>query len=334
MRLLALLTAVLLAACSADTPRGPELAGDTMGTQYSVKLGIAGADTEALHGEIEQALADVNAMMSTYLPESEISRFNTSESTDWHIVSGAFCLSVEKALEISGYTDGAFDITVAPLVNLWGFGPGDMIDEPPADAAIEAMLQSVGYDKLHTDCSRPALRKDVPELMLDMSAFGKGFAVDRIAALLDRKGLRDYLVEVGGELRLRGHNIKGEKWAIGIEMPLTYERRPHTVVRLTDVALATSGDYRNYFVADGQHYSHTIDTRTGKPVTHSLASVTVLDRSGYRADALATALLVMGPEQGMELASKDDLAVLFLLRNGDSVSERATPAFEKLRSNG
>ena len=334
MRLLALLAAVLLAACSADSPRGPELAGDTMGTQYSVKLGIAGVDTEALHGEIEQALADVNAMMSTYLPEAEISRFNASESTDWYSVSGAFCLSVEKALEISDYTDGAFDITVAPLVNLWGFGPGDMIDEPPADAAIEAMLQSIGYDKLHTDCSQPALRKDVPELMLDMSAFGKGFAVDRIAALLDGKGLRDYLIEVGGELRLRGHNINGEKWAIGIEMPLTYERRPHTVVRLTDVALATSGDYRNFFVADGQLYSHTIDTRTGKPVTHSLASVTVLDRSGYRADALATALLVMGPEQGMELAIRDDLAVLFLLRDGDSVSESATPAFEKLRSNG
>ena len=117
-------------------------------------------------------------------------------------------------------------------------------------------------------------------------------------------------------------------------MPLTYERRPHSIVRLTDVALATSGDYRNFFVAGGQHYSHTIDTRTGKPVTHALASVTVLDRSGFRADALATALLVMGPEQGMALAMRDELAVLFLLRDGDSVSERATPAFERLRSNG
>ena len=223
---------------------------------------------------------------------------------------------------------------MAPLVNLWGFGPGDMIDNPPAEAEIEAMLQSVGYDKLHTDCSRTALRKDVPELMLDMSAFGKGFAVDRIAALLDRKGFDNYLIEVGGELRLRGHNIKGEKWAIGIERPLTYERRPHTIVRLTDVALATSGDYRNFFVAEGQLYSHTIDTRTGRPVTHALASVTVLDNSGYRADALATALLVMGPERGMELAMRDDLAVLFLLRDGESVSERATPAFEQMRSNG
>lgn len=334
MRLLAILTAVLLAACSADTPQKLELAGDTMGTQYSVKFGAEGLNTPALQAEIETVLADVNGMMSTYLADSEISRFNASGSTGWLTVSGAFCLSVEKALELSDYTDGAFDITVAPLVNLWGFGPGEIIEEPPADAVIAAMLQSVGYTKLRTDCSQPALRKDVPELMLDMSAFGKGFAVDRIAALLDSKGIKDYLVEVGGELRLRGHNIRGERWAIGIEMPLTFERRPHTVVRLTDVALATSGDYRNFFVADGQHYSHTIDTRTGKPVTHSLASVTVLDRSGYRADALATALLVMGPEQGMALAMRDELAVLFLLRDGDSVSERATPAFERLRSNG
>jgi len=283
---------------------------------------------------VEDALADVNRMMSTYLPDSEISIFNASASTEWQTVSGAFCLSVEKALELSTYTDGAFDITVAPLVNLWGFGPGNMIDEPPAEAEIASILDSVGYEKLQTDCSAPALKKHVPELMLDMSAFGKGFAVDRIAALLDGKGLANYLIEVGGELRLRGHNIKGEKWAIGIERPLTYERRPHTVVRLTDVALATSGDYRNFFVADGQLYSHTIDTRTGRPVTHTLASVTVLDNSGYRADALATALLVMGPERGMELAMRDDLAVLFLLRDGESVSERATPAFEQMRSNG
>lgn len=334
MRLLALLAAASLGACSTDTPPAPELAGNTMGTQYSVKFGSPGVDTASLQAAVEQALDDVNRMMSTYLPESEISRFNASDSTEWHAVSGAFCLSVEQALEISGYTDGAFDITVAPLVNLWGFGPGEMIEKPPADTEIASILEIVGHEKLQADCSAPALKKDVPGLMLDMSAFGKGFAVDRIAALLDRNGLRDYLIEVGGELRLRGHNIEGEKWAIGIERPLTYERRPHTVVRLTDVALATSGDYRNYFVAGGQHYSHTIDTRTGRPVTHALASVTVLDDNGYRADALATALLVMGPEQGMELALRDDLAVLFLLRDGDSISERATPAFEKLRSNG
>ena len=172
---------------------------------------------------------------------------------------------------LSRLTDGAFDITVAPLVNLWGFGPDDMIAEPPSDDEISALMHAIGYEHLQADCSRPALKKDIPDLMLDMSAFGKGLAVDNLANLLSGHGIRNYLVEVGGEMRLRGENANGEKWAIGIEMPVTDQRRPHTIVHLTDTAMATSGDYRNFFEKDGQRYSHTIDTRTGKPVTHTLA---------------------------------------------------------------
>jgi len=331
---LALLFALLLAACGTKAPSELVLTGNTMGTQYTVKLHDQRVDAAALQSDVEETFTRINGMMSTYLPNSEISRFNRSTSTDWQAVSSSFCASVEQAQALSEYTLGAFDITVGPLVNLWGFGPGDMVDEPPSDNAIAALMGSIGYEKLHTNCSVPALKKDVPELMLDMSAFGKGLAVDQVATLLDGKGYSDYLVEVGGELRLRGHNIKGEYWTIGIEMPITSQRRPHTKVRVTDTALATSGDYRNFFVAGGQHYSHTIDTRTGKPVTHNLASVTVLDDHGYRADALATALLVMGPEEGMALAMRDDLAVLFLLRNESGIDELATPAFDQLRSNG
>lgn len=332
MRLLVSLTCLALAACPGADPGEFVLAGATMGTQYSIKLPYPGADPDAIEPEIEAAFADVNAMMSTYLPETEISRFNASDSTDWFAVSGAFCLSVEKALEISAETGGAFDITVGPVVNLWGFGPGDAVDEPPSDEAIAAAMAVVGYRKLQADCHRPALRKDVSGLMIDMSAFGKGFAADRIAALLDEKGFRNYLVEVGGELRLRGHNIRDEKWAIGIEMPLTDQRRPQTKVLVTDTALATSGDYRNFFVSEGLHYSHTIDTRTGRPVTHDLASVTVLDPQGYRADALATALLVMGPDEGLQFAEAENLAVLFLVRDDEGIRELTTPAFERLRA--
>jgi len=165
-----------------------------------------------------------------------------------------------------------------------------------------------------------------------MSAFGKGYAVDRLADWLEDAGFSDYLVEIGGELRLAGRNAEGRKWAGGIEVPLSNQRRPHTVVRLTDTAVATSGDYRNYFEADGTRYSHTIDTQTGRPVTHMLASVTVVDDGGYRAAALATALLVMGPDKGMELAAREGLAVLFLLRSDSGIDERATPAFEQLSS--
>lgn len=333
MRLLAALTCIALAACLGAATGESELVGNTMGTQYSIKIADPGVDLPTLEPEIAAAFADVNGMMSTYMPESEISRFNTARSTSWQQVSDAFCLSVEKAQEISAETGGAFDITVGPVVNLWGFGPGAMVDEPPTDEAIAAAMSVVGYDKLHTDCAMPALRKDVAELMIDMSAFGKGFAADRIASLLDEKGFRNYLVEVGGELQLRGYNIKNEKWAIGIEMPLTDQRRPHTRVLVTNTALATSGDYRNFFVSNGQRFSHTIDTRTGRPVTHNLASVTVLDSLGYRADALATAMLVMGPEAGLRFAEAEDLAVLFLIRTEEGFDELTTPAFDRLRAN-
>jgi thiamine biosynthesis lipoprotein len=305
-----------------------------MGTQFSVKLAASdiGVSADQLQREIEGSLAQVEQMMSTFMSDSEISRFNDSATTEWQEVSAEFCSSVEKAQVLSMLTGGAFDITVGPLVNLWGFGPGELVDEPPADETVSAILQMVGHQHLQTDCSRPALRKDIAELVLDMSAFGKGYAADRIADWLEVAGFDDYLVEVGGELRLGGHNASGKMWAIGIETPVADRRQPHMIIRLTDTAVATSGDYRNFFEADGERYSHTIDTRTGKPVTHSLASVTVIDNDGYRADALATALLVLGPEKGMELATREDLAVLFLLRRESGIDERSTPAFEYLRS--
>jgi len=327
MRVLALFALFSLCACGAKEPVEIVVSGNTMGTQFNVKLTAADIDVTLLQQEIEASLAHVEHMMSTYMTDSEISRFNASTKTSWHEVSHEFCFSVEEALVLSTLTDGSFDITVGPLVNLWGFGPGDMIHEPPTDEKIAAVMNSVGYEHLQADCAQPALRKDIANLYLDMSAFGKGFAVDRVADWLEDAGFHDYLVEVGGELRLGGHNAKGQKWAIGIEVPLTDQRQPHTIVHV-----ATSGDYRNYFEAGGKRYSHTIDTRTGRPIIHELASVTVIDDSGYRADALATALLVMGPERGMELAAREDLAVLFLLHSEAGFAERTTAAFEQLRS--
>jgi thiamine biosynthesis lipoprotein len=334
MKAVGTLALFFLCACGTNVAPEVELVGNTMGTQFSVKLAAGDAVNDAiwLEKDIKAALADVEQMMSTYLPGSEISRFNGSTSTDWQEVSEEFCSSVEDALAISTLTGGSFDITVGPLVNLWGFGPGDIIDEPPTGENISTMLESVGYEYLQADCEQPALKKDIVELTLDMSAFGKGYATDRVAAILDQADIENYLIEVGGELRLRGHNANNTKWAIGIEVPLPNQRRPHTIVHLTNTAMATSGDYRNYFEADGKRYSHTIDTRTGWPVTHSLASVTVIDDDGFRADALATALLVMGPDVGMELATRESMAVLFLVRTESGIEEFSTPAFEQLRS--
>ncbi len=251
---------------------------------------------------------------------------------DWQDVSLEFCTKVEESLAISKKTGGAFDITVGPLVNLWGFGPGEMIDQPPSDDAISSLMATTGYENLHADCARPAVKKDIPGLMLDMSAIGKGYAADRIGDLLASLGFDSYLVEIGGELNIRGLNAKGEPWAIGIEAPLPNERRPHTIVHLTDTGMATSGDYRNFFEADGKIYSHTIDTRMGRPVKHTLASVTVVAPEAYRTDALATALLVMGPEEGLAFAEREGLAVLMLIRTNGGIEERQTAAFARLRN--
>ena len=331
MRLAAWLALLLLCACGAKDPTQHAFIGHTMGTQFSVKLTAENVDTAALTEAIESSLAEVDNMMSTYRPDSEISRFNSNETTEWQEVSQEFCFSVEEALALSVFTNGSFDITVGPLVNLWGFGPDGIVLEPPQDEEIAAMKAAVGYEHLQANCDTPAIRKAVASIALDMSASGKGYAVDRVAEELEQRGFENYLVEVGGELRFRGKNVKGENWAIGIEIPKAEQRAPYTVIRLTDAAMATSGDYRNFFEADGVWYSHTIDTRTGRPVTHTLASVTVVDSNGARADALATALLVMGPNEGLAFATEQGVAAIFLLRTPSGIDERSTPAFEQIR---
>ena len=331
MRVLFLIAVLALAACGGHGQ--VELVGTTMGTQFSVTLpnGLGNHDALTLQKAVEAVLEDVDETMSTYKPESMLSQFNGNPSVDWQRVDEHFCRVIENSLEISQQTNGAFDISIAPLVNLWGFGPGELIDEPPGDDEIELFLSGTGYENLHADCTQPAIRKDMPDLMLDLSAIGKGYAADVVADLLQGLGFDSFLVEIGGELRIEGLNSNGEAWAIGVEAPLPNARKPHTIVHVTDTAMATSGDYRNYFEADGKLYSHTIDTRTGRPVTHSLASVTVVDDRGWRADALATALLVMGPEDGMAFAEQRGMAVLMLIRTSDGIEEVESAAFTKLR---
>jgi len=328
-----ILTLLLLAACGGNVGH-VELIGTTMGTRFNVKLptGIGQYDALVLQKKIEAALEDDESLMSTYQWDSVITKFNVNETTEWVEVLDTFCAKVQQSLQLSELTNGAFDITVGPLVNLWGFGPGDIVVEPPGDEAIDALIAVTGYEYLHADCSLPAIKKDVAGLMLDMSAIGKGYAADRVADLLDELDFDAYMVEIGGEIRIRGSNAEGKKWAIGVEAPLVNVRRPYMVLRLTDSAMATSGDYRNFFEADGKHYSHTIDTRTGRPVTHSLASVTVVDEKAFRADALATALLVMGPDEGLAFAEREGLAVLMLIRSESGIEERQTAAFEQLRA--
>lgn len=320
-----------IAACGDQRAAEYQLSGSTMGTRFSVAVVPELAfDQQHLQTQIHASLEDVEQRMSTYRSNSEVSQFNQSSSTDWMPVSRQLCDAVAEAIEFGDLTDGAFDITVGPLVNLWGFGPDDSRIEPPSAEAIEAAMSATGRKHLHADCDIPAIRKDRADLYIDLSAYAKGLAADEIAALLDNEGIANYLVEIGGDLHARGHNASKEKWRIAIEKPDQPGSAVEKIIHISNLSVATSGDYRNFFEFEGQRYSHTIDPRTGRPVTHDLASVTVLGGSAAFADAMATALMVLGPEAGMAFAERERVAADLLLRDGSSITERMSTEFMSL----
>ena len=303
-----------------------EFGGATMGTTFSATIvGVPENDSlDALQARIRQALDDIEETTSTYREESELSRFNNTASTGWISVSERLCAMVAEAQILSRKTNGAFDITVGPVVNLWGFGPGGDRMQPPDQAEIEALADRVGVDKLAADCSVPALRKSHPLVYVDLSGWAKGYAADELADILIASGIGNFLVEVGGELRVQGSNANGKPWAVAIEKPVRDRREVHSVLNISDTGLATSGDYRNYFEHAGLTYSHTIDPRSGRPITHQLASVTVLHESAATADGLATALLVLGPEEGPALAAELGIEAIFLVRTPDGLKTTST----------
>jgi len=308
------------------------LAGSTMGTTWSVQIPHPDPDLDqvSLYEDIAAVLAELNARMSTYDPDSELSRFNADGTTEWFPVSVELVRLVDQALAVSRLTDGAFDVTVGPLVNLWGFGPEAHPDAIPPQAEIDAARARVGWHLLHVRDEPPALRKDRPDVYVDLSAIAKGHGVDRVAELLEAKGLDDYLVEIGGELRGRGLNAEGAPWRIAIERPDSGRRAPLRVVALKDHGMATSGDYRNFFEVAGKRYSHSIDPATGRPVDHQLASVTVVGERCGEADAWATAFLVLGPERGVALANELGLAALFVERLGGELRITESTAFARV----
>jgi thiamine biosynthesis lipoprotein len=335
MRIFLLLSMCSLAACDSDS-RLPEheLTGSAMGTTFSILLIDPPVEIsrQLLQTRIVETLERIDKLLSTWRDDSELSSFNANPASGWIDVSLEFCVVIKRALEVSRLTEGAFDLTVGPLVNLWGFGPHGDTSEPPAEAALLAVMDNVGYEKLQTRCDRPAVRKSNGAVYVDLSGWAKGHAVDELAALLDQHQLKDYLVEIGGELKVRGHNAEGLNWAVAVEAPSTTERKPHSVMRVTDTSVATSGDYRNFFDHDGQRYSHTIDARTGRPISHELAAVTVVSESAAFADAMATALLVLGPAAGPKRAEDLGIAAFFLIRNQTNIEEVTTTPFDLLRS--
>lgn len=333
-KLSAVILFVYLSACdyTSKESRYPlHFSGATMGTNYTIKASHLprSVDKEALVAQIKDVLDAVDRQMSTYRADSELSTFNSSRSTQWQTVSEPLFAVLKEAKRVNKITQGAFDVTVGPLVNLWGFGAASTPYQTPASARIEAELKRTGDHHLQLNALTGQIKKDLPTLYLDLSAIAKGYAVDCVGALLEQQSIVNYLVEIGGELRLKGKNADNKRWQIAIEKPVTKTRVIQKIVPLSDISLATSGDYRNYFERDNKRFSHTIDPRTGKPIQHKLASVTLLGDTAMTADAFATAFMVLGAQAGYELAVSNKIAALFIIKTEQGLVEKATPAFNK-----
>lgn len=323
----------LLLFASAACAQTLTLRGATMGTTYHIKLTSVpeAVDVERLHADIESVLAQIDRQMSTYRPDSELSRFNRAAAGEWFAVSAATAEVVAAAREISVKTGGALDVTVGPLVRLWHFGPpegneknGNRALTPPAEALLSRAREHVGYRNLEVRIRPPALRKKVDGLEVDLSSIASGYAIDRLAELLADRDIADFMVEIGGEVRAAGRRPDGQPWRVAIERPIAGRREMQTAIPLLDASVATAGDYQKFFEYAGRRYSHIIDPATGRPVAHSLASVTVVADSCLAADGWDTPLLVLGPERGYECAERHGIAALFISHGDDGESPRAT----------
>ncbi|GAB3477519.1 FAD:protein FMN transferase [Marinomonas epiphytica] len=322
--LLALLVVYRLAGF---TPELVSFSGPTMGTTYTVKFyTIEGLDNPwDLKADVDNALLLVNKQMSTYDPSSELSLLNKSAPGESMSVSESLAYVVDKALLISQMSQGEYDVTVGPLVNLWGFGPGKREDKVPTGAEIAQAKQRVGYQSIKLDGLSLTKEKNV---YIDLSSIAKGYGVDQVASVLESHGVTSYLVEVGGEIRSKGKKEDDTPWKVAIESPAGGHSIAERIVAANDVAIATSGDYRNYFEKNGVRYSHTINPITGKPVTHRLVSVTVIDKTATMADGLATAITVLGPEKGLAFAEQNGVAAYLLVKTDFGYEERVATAFQ------
>ena len=309
-----------------------ELQGLSMGSSWSVKL-IAddSADESALRRAIEQELARVVEQMSTWEPDSDLSRYNQAPAGSWWRLPAEFQQVLRCAVQAAADSEGAYDPTAGPLVNCWGFGPGLPRSEPPTVAEIDAARARVGWPRMQFDPASGKLQQP-GGVYLDLSAIAKGFGVDQAFRRLQREGIAHCLVEVGGELRGQGCKPDGSPWWVALERPEDSARVPETLLALHGLSVATSGDYRRFFEHAGRRYAHTIDPRSGHPASNALASVTVVHPECMVADVLATILTVLGPEQGFDYAAERGIAALLLIREAGDFSERITPALAALQA--
>ena len=309
-----------------STPVGPEqsvLEGETMGTYFVVKFEPPKDPADRNQnwlGQVLLTLDNVDNKMSTYQSDSELSKINAAWTTDPIPISKELAHVIGNALKVNQETNGAFDITVGPIVNAYGFGP-DLNVKPPNDDQLAMLWLRVGSDKFSINVDGLTLTKVRQDVQLDLSAIAKGYAVDNVAKLLDAWEIEKYFIEVGGEVRTKGTNPDGKPWKVGIEKPAEGKSELHKVVPLTNQSMATSGTYRNFIMEDGRRVSHTIDPREGVPVSHNLVSVSVIHPDCELADAYATALLVLGPEEGPLTAKELGLQAVFIVETEDGFQE-------------
>lgn len=323
---------LLATGCDQGQSRLFVLTGTTMGTTYTIKIvqdrpPLRQVEKETISTGIHSLLQEVNRQMSTYLPDSEISSFNNYQGNKWFPISSDFSWVMKSALSISIASNGAFDVTVGSLVNLWGFGTEERETVIPDETEIQRRKRLTGYQNISISTEPPAIRKNNPNISCDLSAIAKGFGVDKVARFLEEAEIQHYMVEIGGEVRTKGLNSAGKKWHIGLQSP--EEKKIAKVVNLSNLAMATSGDYANYHEVNGKRYSHTIDPRTARPIEHHLASVTVIHPSCMKADGLATAINVLGPVAGYEFAVKQKLPVFMLIRKKGAFVEKMSPEFKQ-----
>ena len=307
-----------------------QFSGQTMGTTYQVKIVDLPKQLSlsTLQSSIDKQLQHINALMSTYQDDSELSQINQNPSTDWLTVSSELFFVIQAAQQVSQLTQGAFDISVGPLVNLWGFGPAIRMGQLPTTSDIQAATARGGYTKVDLRDTPTALKKQQADIYLDLSAIAKGYAVDQIADDLQQQGIDNYLVDIGGELRVAGINAKGQPWQIAIEQPNVGQRAVQRVISLDNIGVATSGSYRNFFTIEDKTYSHTINPKTGWPVEHQTVSATVLHPRTMQADAWATAFMVLDIPTALALAEQQNLPIMLIEMTDTGGKEHYSSAFQ------
>ena len=294
------------------------MSGETMNTYYRIKI-RTDKENNLLHNAVKAELQQINHEMSVFENSSEISQINSDDSGDWLDLSPEMSEVLKDAYETYVESKGYFDPTVGKLIDLWGFGSTRKAKKIPDDQQITEALKTVGFNKLLFNSDFSQVKKTTPDVKINLSALAKGYGVDRIARLLDSYGYTDYIVEIGGEVKARGNRTpNGNGWNVAVARPNSPTNENAYVVGLKDFAVATSGDYRNFFYYKEKRYSHTISPKDGYPVEHNLASVTVFHPNCMHADALATAIMAMGGKNGTTFANKNNLAAILFVREEDN----------------